>query len=177
MRSIFTEFLNSELSMADIRSVRNSKLRTYKQFKNKFALEYCHTSFENRNLIANFRCSDHELIIEKGRHKKLEVEERLCYMCSEKKLEDELHFLLECPAYDRIRIGITNFFKGSSPQTDNFIRLSSCDGKDTLNALVRFLKLAYKIRNGQSYEKHPINPSFCFQSLLRRSNNFYILPV
>ena len=35
MRSIFTEFWNSELSMADIGSVRNSKL----QFKNKFALE------------------------------------------------------------------------------------------------------------------------------------------
>ena len=44
-------------------------------------------------------------------------------MCSEKKLEDELHFLLERPAYDRIRIGIINFYKSSSPQTDNFIRL------------------------------------------------------
>ena len=97
-------------------------------------------------------------------------------MCSEKKLEDELHFLLEFPAYDRIRIAVTNFFKSSSPQTDNFIRLSSCEGKDTINALVRFLKLAYKIRNRQSYRKHPTNPSFCFQSLLRWSNNFDVLP-
>ena len=32
-------------------------------------------------------------------------------MCSKKKLEDELHFLLECPAFDRIRIGINNVFK------------------------------------------------------------------
>ena len=72
-------------------------------------------------------------------------------MCSQKKLEDELqHSLPECPAYDRIRIGITNFFKSSSPQTDNFIRLLSCEGKDTINALVRFLKLAYKIRNETS---------------------------
>ena len=116
-------------------------------------------------------------MIEKGRHKKIDVEERFCYMCSEKKLEDELHFLLECHAYDRIRIGLTNFYKSSSPQTDNFIRILSCEDKDTINDLVRFLKLAYKIRNGQSYEKHLINPSFCFQSLLRWSNNFYILPV
>ena len=74
MRSIFTEFWNSELSMADIGSVRNSKLRTYKQFKNKFALEnyqIVRSNFENRKLIAKFRCSDHELTIEKGRHKKL----------------------------------------------------------------------------------------------------------
>ena len=41
-------------------------------------------------------------MIEKGRHKKVDVEERFCYMCSEKKLEDELHFLPECHAYDRI---------------------------------------------------------------------------
>ena len=96
-------------------------------------------------------------------------------MCSVKKLEGELHFLLECHAYDRI--GFTNFYKRSSPQTNNFIKILSCEDKDTINALVRFLKLACKIRNGQSYEKHLINPSFCFQSLLRWSNNFYILPV
>ena len=114
-------------------------------------------------------------MIEKGRHKKIDAEERLCYMCSEKKLEDELHFLLECPAYDRIRIGITNFYKSSSLQIDNFITLLSSEGKDTTNALVRFLRLAYKIINGQSCEKHLINPSFCFQSLMRWSNNFDIL--
>ena len=60
--------------MADIGSVRNSKLRTYKQFRNKFALEnylIVTSNFENRKLIAKFRCSDHELMIEKGRHKKL----------------------------------------------------------------------------------------------------------
>ena len=67
MRSIFTEFWNSELSMADIGSVQNSKLRTYKQFKNKFALEnylIVTSNFDNRKLIAKFRCSDHELMIE-----------------------------------------------------------------------------------------------------------------
>ena len=60
--------------MADIGSVRNSKLCTYKQFKNKFALEnylIVTSNFENRKLIAKFRCSDHELMIVKGRHKKL----------------------------------------------------------------------------------------------------------
>ena len=124
MRSIFTEFWNSELSMADIGNVRNSKLRTYKQFKTKFALEnylIVTPNFENRKLIAKFRCSDHELMTEKRRHKKIDVEERLWYMCSENKLEDKLHFLLECHAYDRIKIGFTNFYKSSSLQTDNFI--------------------------------------------------------
>ena len=73
--------------MADIGSVRNSKLRTYKQFKNTFALEnylIVTPNFENRKLIAKFRCSDHELMIEKGRHTKIDAEERLCYTCSER---------------------------------------------------------------------------------------------
>ena len=96
---------------------------------------------------------------------KNDVDERLCCMCSEKMY-----------TYNRIRIGVTNFYKDSSP-TDNFIGLLSCKGKDSTNALVRFLKFAYKIRNGQSCEKHLINPRFCFQSFLRWSNNFDILPV
>ena len=82
MKSIFTEFWTSELNMADIRSVRNSKLRTYKQFKDKFALEnylIVTSNFERRKLITKFRCSDHDLIIEKGRHKKLMFKRTLLY--------------------------------------------------------------------------------------------------
>ena len=40
--------------------------------------------------------------------------------------------------------------------------LLSYEDKDTINVLVRFFTIAYKIRNGQSCEKHLINPSFCF---------------
>ena len=74
MRNIFTEFWNSELSMAYIGSVQNSELLTYKQFKSNFALEnhlIVTPNFENRKLIAKFRCSDYELMNEKGRHQKL----------------------------------------------------------------------------------------------------------
>ena len=119
MRSTFTEFWNSELSMADIGSVRNSKLRTYKQFKNKFALEnylIVTPSFKSRKFITKFRCSDDELMIEKRRHKKIYAEKKLSSLCSEKREENELHFLLESPASNRVRIGITNFYKNSSPQ-------------------------------------------------------------
>ena len=85
-------------------------------------------------------------MIEKGRHTEDDVEERCCYTWSEKKMENELHFLLEYPADYRIRTGINNFYKSNSPETDNFVRLLSCEGRDT--------------RNGQSCEKPLINPSF-----------------
>ena len=98
---MFTEFWNSELRMGDTGSVRNSKLRTYKQFKNEFALEnYLIVALiESRKLITKFVCSDHKLMIKKGRHKRIDVEERLCYVCSDKKVEDELHFLPECSTF------------------------------------------------------------------------------
>ena len=41
-------------------------------------------NFESRKFITKFRCSDHELMIEKGIHKKVDAGERLCNMCSEK---------------------------------------------------------------------------------------------
>ena len=42
-------------------------------------------------------------MIETGRHKQLKIEERICKSCHLRKIEDEIHFLLECPAYDNIR--------------------------------------------------------------------------
>ena len=56
-------------------------------------------------------------------------------MCSEKKLKGEQHFLLHSHAKVRIRIGFTNFYKSSSLQTDNFIRILSCEDKYSINAL------------------------------------------
>ena len=60
-----------------------------KQFKNKSALEnylIVTPNSENRKLITKFRCSDHELMIKEERHKKIDVEERLCCVCAFKKI-------------------------------------------------------------------------------------------
>ena len=43
--------------------------------------------FESRKIIAKFRCSDHTLMIETGRHTKIDLEERICKMCSQKGFE------------------------------------------------------------------------------------------
>ena len=36
-------------------------------------------------------------MIEIGRYKNLETEERLCKLCITQKIEDEYHFLIDCP--------------------------------------------------------------------------------
>ena len=59
--------------------------------------------FESRKIVAKFRCSDHTLMTETGRDKKIDLEERMYKMCSQKRVGDERHFLLKCPAYNKVR--------------------------------------------------------------------------
>ena len=48
--------------------------------------------------IARFRVSSHQLAKEKGRHQLpvIPPHERLCHYCTKGKVDDELHFLLQC---------------------------------------------------------------------------------
>jgi hypothetical protein len=46
--------------------------------------------FNNRQLLAKFRTSDHPLEIELGRYKKIPRHQRLCKTC--KVLDEEIHF-------------------------------------------------------------------------------------
>ena len=105
IRESFIQNWNSELNIVHVNSIRNSKLCTYKMFKNKFVVEHYLINlhdFESRKIVAKFWCSDHTLMIETGRHKKIDLEERMCKMCSQKRVDDERHFLPECPAYESI---------------------------------------------------------------------------
>ena len=84
---------------------QSSKLRFYKLFKTSFHgepyLDFV-SDFKLRRKITKFRCSDHALEIEVGRHRKLNVEDRLCKLCNVD-VESELHFLQICPLYNKIR--------------------------------------------------------------------------
>ena len=62
-----------------------------------------------------FRLSNHNLMIEKGRHMGMKSAERMCPFCMDK-VEDELHFLLDCHVYNQIRglllreVGVRSYF-------------------------------------------------------------------
>ena len=77
------------------------KLRTYCRIKTSFGSEkYLHiiNNFTLRRAITKLRISSHRLKIETGRYLKLEVNKKLCNKCDLNKIEDEIHFLLECPS-------------------------------------------------------------------------------
>ncbi len=90
------------------------KLRTYKLFKTDLIpepyVDCCMSRFK-RSIFAKFRCGILPLQIEVGRFGGQSVSERICPLCS-RGVESEIHFLLECPMYDRnqfmLETGITN---------------------------------------------------------------------
>ena len=78
-------------------------LRTYAIFKTEIGCEkYLNeiTNITDRQSLAKFRLSNNTLNIEKGRHTtpKTPKELRFCPFCPNR-VEDEVHFLLECLTY------------------------------------------------------------------------------
>ena len=60
-----------------------------------------------RKTLARFRCSSHDLQIEKGRHMNIDRDLRYCNLCCTKGMfviETEFHFLLECETFDDLRL-------------------------------------------------------------------------
>ncbi len=87
-------------------SESSKKLRTYKCFKKVYDMEkyllFVQNPFHRRELT-RFRISAHNLFIEQGRYKKVEIENRKCRLCDLKKVEDEFHFFMQCPFYSNLR--------------------------------------------------------------------------
>ena len=78
-----------------IKLKESSKLILYDQIKHIFEKEKYLDDidcFQMRKSITKFRCSDHKLKIEIGRHKKIPREERFCESCRSE-VETESHFL------------------------------------------------------------------------------------
>ncbi len=90
------------------------KLCTYLKVKDHFGFENyltCINNFKSRKALCGFRISAHTLQIEKGRFSKIPREERICKNCSLNKIEDEEHFLCQCPKFDDMRHELFEFYK------------------------------------------------------------------
>ena len=107
--------------------MQQRKLRTFNKFKlfgNTPAYITKTMSFYQRKLFAKLRLGSLELRIETGRYARprLEINERICLLCSENKIENneepeienETHFLFYC---DKLKILRDKFFRLSKSQT------------------------------------------------------------
>ena len=88
----------------------SAKCEHYKHFKTMLYVERyvsCNLSFYIRKAVAKFRCSNHALNIEVGRHAGIPREYRSCSYClrnnSAYYIEDKFHAFFQCSMYDDIR--------------------------------------------------------------------------
>ena len=148
--SIYCEKWKNSLSTS-------SKADTYKVFKTipKFEnyLE-CIKNIKHLKSFVKVSLSDHNLMIEEGRRKRPMIprNERLCDTCN--KLENEIHFLIECDNYKCERFEkfktITEEVPTFEPMTDSkakFIFLMTQQNEKVLNLIASCTHDWFKLRN------------------------------
>ena len=135
--SLANQRLHENKSTSLISDIRlcdgTSKLRNYKCFKTTLGLEPYLFQLKNQKMattLSRFRLSSHPLEIELGRHArpKIHKELRVCRVCTQNQVEDEMHFLLQCPSYCERRETLFN-------QIEKF-----CDVK-TLDSPVKYAEI------------------------------------
>ena len=100
------------------------KLRTYRTIRTDLRFEEYLTlvpSFPQRREISKLRCGTNELQMEQGRWMKQPETERSCVLCFGAGVEDEIHLLLDCAAFNDLR---SLMFKSIQRLTGNYYDLS-----------------------------------------------------
>ena len=156
-RDYWWEMLNTEESRT---GVGNNKLRTYNKFKTDHELEsYLSPKISRENIIAiaRLRLSAHKLNIEclryNNKNNYIPPADRICTNCDLNKIENESHFLVECPNYDALRRPLFNEFISQCNNfsqldlEDKFVYIMSNENEKCITALGNFIRLALRIRN------------------------------
>ena len=102
----------------------SQKLNFYYKIKTNYSPSvYLDLTRKNpsRKTLVKLRISSHKLRIETGRYDNIPRDERLCNLCNCNRIEDETHFLLDCPSFSSIR---EMFFSKLEPKIP-FPRLQS----------------------------------------------------
>lgn len=155
IRSKFELFWKNHLHSLSNSSM-GSKLDLYAEIK-------CHFKFEEyintiktkckRMFITKLRISNHPLQIERGRYlnPKPPRDERFCPYCqsvNDSLIEDELHFLFDCPLYADLRIPLMAALPPNlltSSKRDQYFYLVNSEGR-TINELAKYCQEGFKLR-------------------------------
>ena len=95
----------------------SQKLEFYNVFKDSYTPSiYLDVTTKNRNrkTPVKLRISNHKLYIETGRYDKISRCDRICHVCG-LDIEDEIHFLFNCPKYSSIRDDFFNKIENRIP--------------------------------------------------------------
>ena len=130
-----------------------SKLRTLSYLKQKPGCEEYLNSVQNisdRIALTRFRLSNHNLMIEKGRHQNMNLYDRSCPFCHIQ-IEDEFHFLIKCKTYKNLREHLLDRIKTVSfgsyyPRDEWFLFWFLLTNPIIVHLSAHFIKLAMDLR-------------------------------
>ena len=97
--------------------------------------------------MSRLRVSSHRLEIEAGRWTKTvktPLVNRKCKMCNV--LEDEFHFILECPLYRDLRTELISKYFWRRPNMPKFVELCMSEAINRQKKISMFIEKAFKIR-------------------------------
>ena len=99
-------------------------MKTYSHLKDSIGYEeYLNKigNIQERTSFSKLRLSNHPLLIEKGRHEKIERNQRFCPFCP-KSIEDEIHFVLECKCFSNLRAEFIDKISQENPTFNHLPR-------------------------------------------------------
>ena len=107
-----------------------------------------------RIALSRLRTSSHRLEIEAGRWSRpvrKPIAERLCFLCNT--LEDEFHFILECPVYSDFRSQYIKKKFWKRPNMLKFIELMTSENQAVLQKLACYIHKSFELRNEMLYKR------------------------
>ena len=127
-------------------------------------MEYYLNNIQNitdRISMTKLRLSNHNLMIEKGRHNNIESSNRFCPFCPTC-IEDEFHFIIKCPKYAPIRLNlIANINIENQHLSNDSLFTFLMENKEIVHHTANFITRANNIREFL-LKKHPKFMLNCF---------------
>ena len=110
-------------------------------------LDKIHNKSHRNALVARLLTSSHRLRVETGRWGRpvIPYESRICTMCH--KLDDEFHFLLECPRYHDMRRQYLPTYFRVRPSVFKCIELLNTNNDKTVRSLAKYVFEAFRVRS------------------------------
>ena len=101
-----------------------NKLRVYRLHKSRLECEQYVQNVPRyeRITLARLRCGSLPLNVELGRYRDAPLETRICEHCDTHSIEDEIHFMIDCPFYNDLRQPLLTSL---STRHEDFVHLPS----------------------------------------------------
>ena len=127
-------------------SKANHYRNLYGSFEIQFYLKNTLPVYLTR-ILAKLRCSAHELKVEKGKHSGTPYLQRICVFCRNNQIEDEFHFVLQCPFFHDLRIRyIPQRYIKRYPNVEDFYAIMKCKNESVITRLAQYLIVAFQRR-------------------------------